>query len=62
MKYSKELAKTKKSQNLENKLKYLESTENFPVSQGYIQCKKWLRMNVSRKKINGFKIRRKCDW
>lgn len=40
MKYSKELAKTKKSQNLENKLKYLESTENFPVSQGYIQCKK----------------------
>ena len=45
----------------ENKLKKLENNTNYIENLEYIDCRNKLE-KIYEQKINGIRIRRKCDW
>ena len=62
--FSKKLVKEEnKNRNfLEKKLKKLEKNlNNFQTNQYYLECKQKLQ-NIYIKKVNGIRIRSKCNW
>ena len=63
MKISKLQAKNTKKENmfLENKLKKLENNTNYIENLEYIDCRNKLD-KIYEQKINGIRIRSKCDW
>ena len=46
---------------LENKLKKLENNTNYIENSEYVDCRNKLD-KICEQKINGMKIRSKCDW
>ena len=47
---------------LENKLKKLENSTNCMRNLEYIDCRNKLDNKIYEQKINGIRIRSKCDW
>ena len=54
-------SKKKEKMFLENKLKKLENNTNYIENSEYIDCRSKLD-KICGQKINGMKIRSKCDW